>query len=81
MIIVDYDPFSFESRVTVVKNDKQEKVVVRSELNELAETLVSLSYKYDEYNIKTRAPYAITSEIRRLIDELDSKNKIIVEGI
>lgn len=84
-MIVTYDPFAMESRVTVVKGSDNEQMSVVSDIDILAENLVTLAYKYQVYNIKTHAPLAITAEIKRQVSNLEnqnySENKIVVEGI
>ncbi len=84
-IVVDYDPFAMESRVSVVTDGHQEQANVCSEVSELAEKLIALAYEYNTYAVKIRAPFAITSEVRRVIEQnekgLYSNNKISVEGI
>ena len=84
-IIVSYDPFAMESKVTVVHEDFNEQVSVASDIETLADNLVALAYRYDTYNIKTHAPLAITAEIKRQVETQEgrrfSENKIKVEGI
>lgn len=63
----------------------QNSVRVSSDITDLAEILTELAYNNDIYNIKVRAPYAVTSEITRQIAKIESstysENKIKVEGI
>ena len=84
-IVVSYDPFAMESRVTVIHGDFNEQVSVASNMESLVEDLVALAYRYNTYNIKTHAPLAVTAEIKRQITALEnnrySENKITVEGI
>lgn len=84
-IIVSYDPFAMESRVTVINGELNEQVSVASDIETLAQDLVALAYKYDTYSVKTQAPLAITAEIKRQVNTLEnniySENKITVEGI
>lgn len=84
-IVISYDPFAMESRVTVVRENSNEQMNVASNMEDLTENLVNLAYKYNIYTVKTHAPLAITAEIKRNIAMLEnknySKNKIIVEGI
>lgn len=85
-IIVNHDLFAIESRVSIVREDGyQEQVSVCSEIDKLAEELVSLAHKYDIYSIKVNAPFAVASEIRRAVKEdeknMYSCNKITVDGI
>lgn len=84
-IIVAYDPFALESKVTVIHDDLNEQVSIASDIESLSQNLVALAYKYDIYDIKAHAPFAVTSEIKRQVNMLESKNysenKITVEGI
>ena len=84
-IVVSYDPFAMESRVTVIHGDFNEQVTVSSDIESLVADLVALAYRYDTYNVRTHAPLAITAEIKRQITALEntrySENKITVEGI
>lgn len=84
-IIVSYDPFAMESRVTVIHGDFNEQVSIASDIESLVESLVPLAYRYDTYGIKIHAPFAVTAEIKRQVEALEmrrfSENKITVEGI
>lgn len=82
-IIVSYDPFAMESRVTLFKNGKQEQVDVCSDIPELTNSLVNLAYANNIYSVRVRSPLAIYTEIERTLKELEStqyaENKIEVE--
>lgn len=84
-IVVDYDPFAMESRVNIIKDGKHEQVSVASGLEELANSLVALTYQYNIYSVKVNAPLATTNEIKRQVNALESTtystNKIQVEVI
>lgn len=85
VIIVDYDPFTMESRVNVYKNDMQEHITVCSNTNTLASEIINIAYAQDIYEIKTHAPFAFTSEIARQIHEKEnnmySAQKINIQGL
>lgn len=84
-IIVSYDPFAMESKVSIFTKDHQEQVSVCSEIGELAEKLIALAYQYNTYAVKIHAPFATTSEIKRVVEQNErnmySNNKINIEGI
>lgn len=84
-IVVSYDPFTLESRATIIHGDSSEQQVVSSNVEELSRRLVALAYQYNIYDIKTHAPLAVTTEVKRRIAEYEnnvySENKIQVEGI
>lgn len=84
-IIVNYDPFTLESRATIINGDEHEIQIVSSNVEELSRSLVILAYKHDIYNIKTHAPLAVTTEVKRRVNEFEnnaySANKITIEGI
>lgn len=84
-LVVDYDPFAMESRVSIVQDGKHEQVKVDSSIESLIESLVAYSYDNNIFDIKIHAPYAITGEIERQVRSLENltyaKNKIKVEGI
>ena len=84
-IIVNYDPFAMESKVSIFTNGNQEQVNICSEIGELAEKLIALAYQYNTYAVKIHAPFATTSEIKRAVEQNEkstySNNKIDIEGI
>lgn len=84
-LIVSYDPFAMESRVSVMTDGHQEQVNVCSNISDLASKLITLAYSNNIYNIKVHGPFAILAEIKRTINEYEhnvySENKITVEGI
>lgn len=84
-LIVSYDPFAMESRVSIMTNGHQEQVQVCSDINELAEQLVGLAYSNNIYEIKIHGPFATVCEIKRTVNEYEknqySSNKILIEGI
>lgn len=84
-IIVNYDPFAMESAVYIIEDGLQKQMKVCSDINGLVETLVGISYGSGVYSIQVHAPFAITGEIKRLVNSLEkdiySNNKITVEGI
>lgn len=84
-IIVNYDPFAMESVVYVVYDGLQKQMKVCSDINGLAEALVGIAYENGIYSIQVHAPFAITGEINKLVNDLEknmySNSKITVEGI
>lgn len=84
-LIVDYDPFAMESRVTLVEDGKRNQIKVASSIESLTEHLVAYSYDNNVYDVRVHAPLAITNEIERQVSTLEnttySENKIKVEGI
>lgn len=85
VIVIDYDPFAMESRVYLMRDEQRDYCVVHSDLNSLASEVIGLAYANNIYEVKTRAPFAVSAELRRQIKEqettLYSNNKITVEGI
>lgn len=84
-LLVDYDPFAMESRVSIYKEGEREQVTVCSNLSELTTQLTALAYEHNVYSVKFHGPFAITGEVRRAIEEYEknlySENKIVIEGI
>lgn len=84
-LIIDYSPFSQESKVFINKDGVKHSVAVSSDISGLAEVLTGLAYSQNVYNIKIHAPLAVTNEISKQVGETESKlyseNKITVEGI
>lgn len=84
-IIINYDPFAMESRVSIYKDGKQERVSIHSNVNDLANEIIKIAYDNNIYEVKTHAPFAFTSEIAKQIHEFEqaqySQKKITVEGI
>ncbi len=86
VIIVNHNLFTLESKVSIIKEDEyQEQVSICSEVDKLAEELVSLAHENDIYSIKVNAIPAVADEIRRAVEEDEknvySCNKITVDGI
>lgn len=84
-IIINYDPFAMESRVSIYKDGKQERVSIHSNINNLTNEVIKIAYDNGIYEVKTHAPFAFTSEIAKQIHEFEqaqySQQKITVEGI
>ena len=84
-LIVSYDPFAMESRVSIYKDGQQECVPVCSNVNELVEQLTALAYENNIYSVKFHGPLAVTAEVKRAIEDYEknlySNNKIVIEGI
>lgn len=84
-IIIDYDPFAMESRISIYNNGAKEYTRVYSDLEEMVDGIINLSYEHKIYNIKVHGPFAISSELKKAISKSErviySQNKISVEGI
>lgn len=84
-IIVEYDPFSKDSRVCLFTNEKRQDAMVSATLEELTENLVSMAYQNNIYDVHVHAPYYVIGEIERMVGEEElnvySANKIQVRGI
>lgn len=85
VVIIDYDPFAMESRVSICKEGKREHVTVYSTIDELTNGIIGLAYQHNIYDIKIHGPFAIACEIRKEVNRSEqnqySQNKIKVEGI
>lgn len=79
-IIVDYDPFAMESRVSVCKEGKRAQYSVASSLEELVDSLGKLADEHNVYSVKANAPYATIGEIARQASAIYTKNKLNIEG-
>lgn len=64
-IIVNYDPFVRESRVSIMKEGEKETIRICSEIEELSEALVGFAYGSDVYSVKVSGPFAVANEIKR----------------
>lgn len=84
-LIIIYDPFAMESRVTVYKDNRSFYTTVASDIHELAEKIVPLAYEKDVYNLRISAPFEIVQEMRDTIKTIEngkfSENKLVIEGI
>lgn len=84
-IIIDYDPFAMESRVSILQDGDREHASVYSSLEELVSGVIELAYGHDIYNIKMNGPFAIASEVSRMVKQLErtqySENKINVGNL
>lgn len=84
-IIVDYDPFAMESRVSICQERKREQTNVFSSIEELANGIIELAYKHNVYDVKMNGPFAIASEVNKMIKQLEknqySESKINVGNL
>ena len=82
-LIIDFDPFSRESRVIVVENGQRAITDVSSDVNELAYQLPVFCKKYNQYNVKFHAPVNIFYELQRQLEVVEQQtygeNKINLE--
>lgn len=83
-IIVQYDPFAMESRLTIVRNGQYSYGVCEG-VKELIDTLFETAYAENIYDIKLHAPPHIVEEISMQIKEKEkatySKTTITIEEI
>lgn len=73
-VVITYDPFAMESLVYLSREGTQEKYSVASNIQELAETAVTLAYDQDITDIKIHAPLAVYSEMKRVIEQVQKNN-------
>lgn len=70
-VVIMYDPFAMESRISLIQEGRHEQVSVASNIEELADATVSFAYNYGTNNIKVHAPLAIYGEIKRAIEAVE----------
>lgn len=79
-VVVMYDPFAMESRISVMKDNHREQVSVASNIEDLAGAVTSIAYQQGINSVKIHAPLSIYSEIKRQIEgaenNLYSKNTL-----
>lgn len=85
-IIVDYDPFTIESRAYIMRDGKREESqAVLSDISNLTKQLTEIARKHEIYDIHVRGPLCIMYEIRDSIARYEmqtyEENKIKVEGL
>lgn len=84
-IVVDYDPFSMESRFYCIQGDKRGSYQVASDIPTLVDQIIDMANKTNLYTVKFNAPLVIISEVNKEIKKkelaLYSENKITIEGI
>lgn len=84
-IIIDYDPFSLESRVSIYKNGTQETLKVYSNIDELANAIIAAAYKNNIFEVKTNAPEVFITGFNETINEYEksqySEHKITVKEL
>lgn len=84
-ILIEYDPFTMESRVFVVQDDKISEGRVSSSLDTLATNILAQTYAYGIYNVKVRAPLGIFTKVRQDIEDAEKNkyglNKITLENV
>lgn len=84
-IIIDYDPFAMESIVSICQEGKREQTNVFSSIEELVDGIIRLAYEHNVYNVKMNGPFAIASEVNKMVKQLEknqySENKINVGNL
>lgn len=85
VIIVDYDPFVMESRVTICTNGQRKYTKVCSSIDELTTNLIQTAYKENIFQILMNSPFAISSQVSETIKNQEkeqySYNKIKVGNL
>lgn len=79
-IIIDYDPFVMESRVSILNDGKREYANIHSSIEELPQNIIDLAYKNNIYDIKVNGPFSVATEIKERLKQYEntrySTNKI-----
>ena len=70
-IVIMYDPFAMESRISLVQEGQREQVSVASNIEELADATVSFAYNHGTNDIRVHAPLAVYGEIKRAIEAVE----------
>ena len=80
-VVIMYDPFALESRISVIKDGDQEQVRVSSDIQQLAEIVTGCAYEHGIDVVKIHAPFAIYSEMKRVIETVEKTlyNKNILD--
>lgn len=83
-IIIDYDPFGLESRVSIYRNGIQETLRVYSDIEKMAQAIIGVAYKNNTFEVKTNAPESFISGLSTIISDYElaqySEQKIKVRG-
>lgn len=84
-LLVQYDPFTMESRVAIFNEHVRDYARVCSTLEELTEEVITMAYENDIYDIKVCGPFGIASQLNKMVQQYElnkySQNKISVEGL
>lgn len=84
-IVVFYDSFAATSQATIYSAEGMEEMRVATNLGELADELMGLTYMNKIYSIKLDAPRAVAEKLATLLHDKEiqnySTNKITVEVI
>lgn len=65
-LIVEYDPFSSESRITICKDGKRSYANAHSTIDDLARGIMALAYENNIFDVKVHGPF----QIERKLDEV-----------
>lgn len=81
MIILAYDPFTFESRIAIIEGEYIHYVNVSSEIDEAVDNLISIAYENNIFDVQIAGPFRVAEKIKELIKEKDPSNKIIIKEL
>lgn len=70
-----------DSRITVFDGEGREKIATASNLDILADKIVSLSHGYDIQNVKVHAPLNIFYELQNILMSNYENNNLNLETI
>lgn len=71
-IVVDYNPFAMESRVSIFRDGERGQSHVYSSIEELTNGIIDLAYGQNIYNVKINGPFDIANEVGRMVREYES---------
>lgn len=80
-LIVQYDVFACESRVTACTEDKKKDLYVASNIPELIEELEKISNELNIYDVKVSAPHAFIEEMSRAAQRKYANSKLQIGSI
>ena len=84
-LIVEYDPFAAESRITIYKDGKRSYASAHSSIDDLARGIIGLAYSNNIFDVKVYGPFEIERKLNEVVRCFESSeysiNKINVGGL
>lgn len=72
VIVIDYDPFAMESRISKYQDGKMQYDLVSSDLEEIGTSVTKLAHTTGIFSVKIHAPFRVTDELTNIIQKYEN---------
>ena len=84
-LIVEYDPFIMQSRISILKDGKRSYTTSFSTIEDLSRTILKLAYEKNLYNVMVHGPFGVERQISKTVQTYEKNqynaNKINIGGL